>query len=407
MIVLRTIGMLPPDFAPLNFEELTEATFTVQTASSDLFNQLFWLLMAGLVSIAAWRDPEVLQPYFKRLSLLFVFLAYCVFSAAWATHPDISIRRSALLVISVYSLLGAIAYCRSTDSVMRTLYAAFALALIGNVASLPLPFAFDIRGLLRGLSGDKNFLGIIAALGLFTVVAMRARLKGVWAKSRNLLYLGGWVLILPLTGAKTAVSLTAVAPVIAFVPLIAVRGLRLSLPAGVILAFMALLCVVGVLTEWVGLEPVGLASLFVSDVSFTGRDVIWQFVIDQWWTHPILGFGYGSFWAVGFQSPNLSASYEFIRLLTQGHNGYLDLLLVLGGCGVLLFAGFLWQLIAVLGRSFAVRGPHHIFAAVVIMFVVLLNSTDSSFARGVSAPWMFLILVSFLLVKAEAAPRDT
>ena len=135
--------------------------------------------------------------------------------------------------------------------------------------------------------------------------------------------------------------------------------------------------------------------------------MIWQFIIDQWLTRPFLGFGYGSFWAVGFQSPNLSASYEFIRLLTQGHNGYLDLLLVLGVLGTVLFAGFLSQLLAVLSRSYAIRGPLYIFATVTILFVLLLNVTDSSFARGTAAPWLFLILVGFMLVKGEAASRDT
>ena len=407
MVMLRTIGMLPPDFTPVNFEDLTEKTFTVQTATSDLFNQLFWLAMAGLISIVVWRDPQVIAPYLRRLSLLFVFLAYCVFSAAWATHPDISIRRSALLVISVYCLLGALAHCRSTDTVMRTIYAAFALTLVCNLASLALPFSFDFRGLFRGLSGDKNFLGVIAALGLFAGAAMRGQLTSLWARSLNLLYLVGWIAILPLTGAKTAISLTVAAPVLALAPLIAVRGLRLSFLAVVILALMALFATFSALTEWVGMEPVSLLSLVVSDVSFTGRDVIWQFIIDQWWTRPLFGFGYGSFWGVGFESPNLSASYDFIRLLTQGHNGYLDILLTLGGCGMLIFVSFLAQAVAVLNTAYVTKAAHHILATVTIVFVLLQNLTDSSFARGVSATWMFLLVVIFILVRAEEAPSDT
>ena len=407
LIMLRTIGMLPPDFTPVNFEDLTEKTFTVQTATSDLFNQLFWLVMAGLVSIVTWRDPEVMLHYFRRLSLLFVFLAYCVLSAIWATHPDIAIRRAGLLMISVYCLLGAIAYCRSTATVMRTIYIAFALALIGNLASLALPFSFDLRGLFRGLSGDKNFLGVIATLGLFTGVALRSQLTGFWAKSLNLLYLVGWIAILPLTGAKTAISLTLAAPVLALAPLIAVRGLRISFLVVVVLALMALFATFSALTEWLAVPPINLLSLVVSDVSFTGRDVIWQFIIDEWWMRPVLGVGYGSFWGVGFESPNLSASYDFIRLLTQGHNGYLDILLTLGALGMLIFLGFLGQAVAVLNTAYATRAPHHILATVTVVFVLLQNLTDSSFARGVSAPWMFLLVVIFILVKAEEAPSDT
>jgi exopolysaccharide production protein ExoQ len=394
-------------FHSSEFRGFDRKDLTVQTATSDLFNQLFWLLMGGLVSIAAWRDPQVLLPYFTRLSLLFVFLAYCIFSAAWATHPDISIRRSALLLISVYCLLGSITYCRSTGTVMRTIYAAFALALVCNLASLPLPFSFDFRGLFRGVSGDKNFLGVIALLGLFTGVALRGQLTSRWAKSLNLLYLAGWIAILPLTGAKTAISLTVAAPVVALALLIAIRGLRISFLAVAILALMTLFSAFSALTEWVGIEPVSLLSLVVSDVSFTGRDVIWQFIIDEWWTRPLLGFGYGSFWGVGFESPNLSASHDFIRLLTQGHNGYLDILLTLGGLGMLIFASFLGQAIAVLNTAYATRAAHRILATATLVFVVLQNLTESSFARGVSAPWMFLLVVLFILVKAEDLPSDT
>lgn len=399
LILLRVLNVLPPDIAPVNFDELKEAAYAVQTASSDLFNQVFWLTMAALVSIAVWRDPAGLAPYLRHLPLLFVFLVFCVLSAAWSDHPDVAIRRSLLLAIGVYSLLGAIAYCPSAGAVLRTLYAALAFALLLNLASIPLPFAFDPRGLLRGVSGEKNFLGVMAPLAVFTGVAVRGTLTGRWAKVLNLLYLGGWAVILPLTGSKTAMALTAAAPALAALLILTAKGMRVSLPAVLTLSAMAALSAYGVFTAWLAMDQAAIIGLLVPDASFTGRDAIWQFVIGEWRARPVLGFGYGSFWNIGLASPNLSSSYTYIRLLSQAHNGYLDLLLAGGIGGLLIFAGFLGEILAVLSKASRLPNSHYVFAITLLIFVLIHNMTESSLARGVAVPWIFLLSVSFLLVK--------
>jgi exopolysaccharide production protein ExoQ len=403
IILLRVLGVLPPDLDPVNFNDLVEASFVAETASSDIFNQLFWLSMGCLITIPIWRNPTKVLAYVRPLSLLCVFLAFCLLSAMWSAHPGISIRRSLLLIVGVYCVLGAVAYCPSPDSVLRIIYLAFGVVLALNLASLPLPFAFDNRGLLRGVTGDKNFLGVLAALGLFLGVAWRGRIRGGAVRALNAAYIAGWLIILPLTGAKTPIVLAIVAPGLALLLVCGVQVLRVSLPAVLVLVALILTSTLAVMATAFGMEPNDIVALFVFDVTFTGRDVIWEFILDQWEQHRLLGFGYGSFWGVGLDSPNLAASQSFIKLLTQSHNGYLDVALATGVTGLLIMVGFLCQVIALLDKAKHIDASLYYFGMVAIVFVLMHNLTESSLARGVATPWILLLCVSCTLTKAAAA----
>src|SRR5947208_1642565 len=78
------------------------------------------------------------------------------------------------------------------------------------------------------------------------------------------------------------------------------------------------------------------------DPTFTGRDDIWQFAVDNINARPWLGYGFGAFW----ETPQ--AAFQTLRdgnLATQAshaHNAFLDLALTLGIPGLVL--GLLWTL---------------------------------------------------------------
>jgi O-antigen ligase len=142
------------------------------------------------------------------------------------------------------------------------------------------------------------------------------------------------------------------------------------------------------------LSVTAILSVFVSDVSFTGRDVIWDFILEQYRSQWALGFGYGSFWGVGLDAPNLKADYNFIRVLTQAHNGYFDVLLAVGPIGLAMLLLFLLQITVLIGE---VRRPNpqlYGFALFVFLFTVIHNLTDSNLVRGVSCLWIMLVVVA-------------
>jgi O-antigen ligase len=406
LILLRANGALSPDLTPVNFDDLNVAVATVETSSSDVYNQIFWLATALLATVPVLSRPATLLAHMKPASLLFVFLGLCLLSALWATHPEISVRRSLLLVLGVYATLSAVAYCKSSNDVLKTIYLAFAMTLVANIASLPFGFAFDNRGAFRGITGEKNFIGLLAAVGLFISITWHGRLKAGVLRLANLAQIAAWGLVLALSDSKTAMALAAIVPMLAMLVSLSARLLRLTLPAVLVLAVLIAGSLVAILIAGLGMEPRDVVGLFVSDVTFTGRDIIWQFILEQWKRHLLFGFGYGSFWGVGFDSPSFRASDAFIRLLNQSHNGYLDVGLAVGAVGLALIVGFLGQTLNLLERARQREGPLYAFGIMALLFVLLHNLTESSLARGVATPWIILLAVSFALIKAVEAPAS-
>ncbi|MFT4078417.1 O-antigen ligase family protein [Rhodomicrobium lacus] len=407
VILLRIAEMLPPDISPVDFTDLQTGSFAVSTATSDLANQLVWLSMAGLVTLVILlRGPGRLVRLLPTLWLLPIFLAFCLLSAAWATHPDISFRRTLLLVIGVYCAAGATAYCRSEDEVLRVAYLAFAITLIANLASLAFPFSFDYRGLFRGVSGDKNFLGVIAATGLFIGAMWRTRLEGSLSRAVNTVYLAAWVALLLLSGNKTALALTIAAPTLAWLILLAARETRLQMPVILALGAALVTCLLLVVTVVLDMTVADALGTVLPDASFTGRDEIWAFSVEQWRTRWLLGFGYGSFWGVGFDAPNLQASPPFIHLLTQSHNGYLDLALTVGAVGLAFMIAFLWQVLVAVDRLRVSDRAFFLFALSLLIFLLMHNVTESSLARGLAMPWIITVALCFMTARRLAA-RDT
>jgi O-antigen ligase len=65
--------------------------------------------------------------------------------------------------------------------------------------------------------------------------------------------------------------------------------------------------------------------------------VIWAAALKSIAAHPFLGYGYAAFWQ-GASGPSLDMVLAAGWVLTQAQNGYLDLCLQIGVCGLILLA---------------------------------------------------------------------
>lgn len=399
VIFLRANGTLTPEFNPVNFEDLTSSVFAAETSTSDLYNQLFWLCIGLGSTICLASRSVALTPYLRSVWLLPALLVLCMASAVWATHPGISIRRSLLLTIAAYSTFITVIYCRSPLEFMRTVYLAFFVAMVFNLVTLPMSFSFDSRHLLRGAVGDKNFLGVVAAVGLMLCATWGRQFSSVLGRLLNLVHFAGWAAMIALTGAKTAIALCFVAPVLAITATFVTSRLRVALHASLVIVVVTLAAISQFLIYSLDFSLDDIFGLFVSDVSFTGRDVIWQFILEQFQRHWLLGFGYGSFWGVGLDAENLKSEYSFIHVLTQAHNGYLDVGLATGAVGLFLMLGLLFQITALIGRVRQSNPPLYQFGLVILIFTSIHNFTDSNLVRGVSCLWIALVAIAACAAK--------
>ena len=406
VIFLRANGTLTPELNPVNFEDLTSSVFAAETSTSDLYNQLFWLCVGLGSTICLASRSSALTPYLRAVWLLPALLLLCLLSAVWATHPGISIRRSMLLTIAAYSTFITVLYCRSTEEFLRAVYLAFFVAMILNLVTLPLSFSFDSRHLFRGLIGDKNFLGVVAAVGLMLCATWGRQFTSVFGRLLNAAHFAGWAGMIALTGAKTAIALCVVAPALAVAIAFVSSRFRVTLHACLAIAVVTVAALCQFLVYGLDFTLDDLVGIFVSDVSFTGRDVIWQFILEQFQRHWVLGFGYGSFWGVGLDAENLKSEYTFIHVLTQSHNGYLDVALATGAVGLAMTFGLLFQITALVGKVRRFNPALYQFGLVMLIFTTIHNFTDFNLVRGVSCLWIVLVAVAAGAAKqARWAPR--
>lgn len=135
--------------------------------------------------------------------------------------------------------------------------------------------------------------------------------------------------------------------------------------------------------------------------TLTGRAELWETLLSMQ-QHPILGFGYESFW-LGERRQMLQDRWYFAP--NQAHSGYIELFLNLGWIGAVFFAGLVcscyWKLRRLLTSG---AGPHEwvIFARFGMAYFfsyLLYNYTEAAFKSP------HLLFFVFLIFALEYAPH--
>jgi exopolysaccharide production protein ExoQ len=145
----------------------------------------------------------------------------------------------------------------------------------------------------------------------------------------------------------------------------------------------------------------------VSDpAGFTGRNQIWTALIRAYTDRPLLGLGYGSLWDLGPDGPITAYARNWVTQVSQGHNGYLDLLVQIGGVGTLLvlFAVMTWPIQLLLRGG---NQPARVLGAVILLFCLGHNSTESTLFDRDALGQVFLMIGIALLWNATATSVQT
>lgn len=401
LIVLYTAFVLTPVFEIPDFQDLELSSEIAASAESNPINQLFWFAGTALGLLATLPDWRARLVRMAAGNLwLFGLIGLGLVSVLWALEPGVALRRAVQQSMIVFCITAAVGGARSLDRLLMMIYLGFAIAMAVHMAAIPLPKSYNSLHEFRGFFSDKNGLGGLAAVAILFGGAIRSLLVTKGSRLLNLLYLAGWGGILVLSISKTSMALVVVIPVLYMAMNLISRATRLGV--GV---YFALVPVIGgaalvFLIFGMGIAPASIVGLISPDVTFTGRTTIWQFVVDSLQGHWLLGFGFHSFWSIGSLAPNLAAQDHFIRLLNQAHNGFLDLILSVGLAGLgLLLCAFV-QAAASMSRIRARWPVVHCICWMLLIFSLIHNMSESSFFRGYSPPWLFLLFA--MLIPARA-----
>jgi exopolysaccharide production protein ExoQ len=347
--------------------------------------------LASLLAYSALLGVLLLATYgtFARKSrlaipaALYAFLGLAGASVLWSTSRTQSVKACGSVLIAVMAALTFSKFPVSDQRaiLMRTsLLILVASALLALVAP-QLVVSADTRGhFWQGVFTTKNVLGRFAAVsalnsGLF-IVARRVKVPKRPSLLATLLSLSLSVIALMLSGSASAL-VVVMGTLLAAVLLLLARGM--SRP--VALAYSLLIAIGYIAAATVAARNFSmLAPLVGRDASLSGRTQLWQLATTYADSRPLLGYGFGAFFAEGSQTRTaLSAHLGFD--VVHAHNFILDLRLELGWIGVILW-GLVLIFVAKSGlRHFLLtRDP---WLLCLLTFILLSDLTETTSLNGI------------------------
>ena len=327
---------------------------------------VFEIALYGIFALHAVRDYEKMALAARRAWPFLLLAAQALVSTAWSIDPSATLRRAA--VLSGTTLIGI--YCAINYSI-AAFHRLLIIALVAMVAASGVAYLYHpylvidpaSGGSFQGLAGAKNYFGEYMALLVLLIITYGWSARRRWAQ----LVIGasGIGLLLAAHSVTAILSLAPVVllllPCIAFLrraPGLAIPVLMLALVGG---AFIA---------NGTAKPENALLTTMGKDSTLTGREGIWAVAEQAISRRPVFGYGFDAFWES--THGGLLFDDELGWEVPHSHDGYLELLLGLGWCGMALLA----LAIARTARDALVWGWQ---------------------SEGLSAMWPFLFLVVLLL----------
>ena len=364
-----------------------------QASRGDAIRQILYLGTAALIGFAALQRYGLFAMRALPLSMG-LLLVWCVASALWAPQAGVVLRRAGLEVIIVVSLMLSVETLGPARAfaIWRWLLAA---VLLVNFLSIPLVASARhgagevdpaLVGNWRGLYGHKNIAGAFSAITAILFLFTRTG----WKNWIGIAIALAACVFLAMTHSKSSAGFLVIALAAGALYRI---GWRDGLSRAVLASVIAVIACAGLAFALIDADAI--AKLLEDPDEFTGRAEIWAAELRYIADHPFLGAGFGTFTNTGGQSPlHNYVSGSWVDAVSHGHNGYLQVLVTIGGIGFVLT--LLAALVAPLARFWALDRPEEdAFKPMLLalfVFAILHNFMESDFLEGDAPTWAALVL---------------
>src|SRR6185437_7141917 len=387
-MLLVIVGLTP-------FDTRTAAALAARdaaSASGDTLRQVVYLATFGMILYGALLKNGALAVRAIPLSIV-LLLVWCAATALWTAEPDVVMRRAVLATIFVFSMLLVVDTLGSarTVALLRYVMAAIILAdlvsvaLVHNAIHQADDLEAGLAGAWRGLHSHKNMAGSVAA----SAVVMFFYFWREGRKRSDLLLCLASFVFLVMTRSKSSLGLLPIALAAGALYRVAARNRLDRTIAAVASALFVLGFGLAVTLEWQF-----IARFFEDPQHFTGRAAIWSAEVAYIRDHPWIGSGLGTFGNTGARSP----IYEYVGAgwvsqIGEGHSGYLEMLVTLGGVGFAIgMAGLLVLPFLQFWRADRARSNLDAMLFTLFTFDVLHNFMESDFVQVTSAQWGQMLL---------------
>jgi O-antigen ligase len=380
---------------------ITPTGGNVQLQGSPLDAAVFAILEAVAIGVLVRRSRRARTLLLANVPILIYFF-YCLVSVAWSYHPDVAFKRWIKAAGDLIMVLVVVTDREPLTALKR---------LISRVGFVLLPASlllikyypvfgrsYNPQGMVEntGVTTNKNTLGVlllVISLGTLWQILSLLRAKKLQDRRRHLIaqvtLLAFGVVLLGMANSQTSVAsfiLGAVVVVTASLHALQKRPARVHV-------LCLTIVVTGAVMIYGGLAEV--AHALGRQATLSGRTEIWAVLIP---TVPssIVGAGFESYWI----SPSIETVWRTLSnqgwwhpelLVTEAHNGYIEVFLNLGWVGVGLIAAIL-----VSGYARAIKGFRRNPSIGALMLGYIIASAAYSFTeagfRMMDPVWIFLLL---------------
>lgn len=366
-------------------------------------DRLFLSILIILAFVALARRGMRWNLVYDRNRWLVTLYSYCFISILWSDVPFSSLKRFVRLAGAVLMALVILTEQSPRQALgnvfKRVVYVLipFSLVLIKYFPNYGVAYRAHSGGKSWvGVTLSKNQLGILCVLSAFFLVWNFFTLRKEQQASRSLLENSSYVLVFGLClfmmfgeGAYSATALTCLpAGLVTFCLLRWARGRRSSVPFKMLLIPVIMIFLVGASLPFLGTSPVaGVTGLLGRDATLTQRTDIWDILRPFAVEAPLLGHGYAGFWT------NKTVAVADVN---EAHNGYLEVLLILGVIGLALLFGFLISYCVRVHRNLQSNrdAPWAIFGFSLLVMLILHEATEASFLAETDLLWTSMIFLS-------------
>lgn len=337
-----------------------------QGNSNVLWLRTTWLIVYSLAILFLFAHRKVAWRALAANKFLAVLFVLPILSVSWSYAPAASFKQGLVMFgTCLFGLYFGVRYSIPDQLVLlsRALIFVTALSLLAVVFLPDYGVSHGVHfGNWRGVFPHKNVFGRYMALNVF-VSLTALRCAGQCSVKRARMWLAISVLLLFLSGSKSAIAVTAV--VLVSMPLMKIlrRSVGQLLGMGVGALALTLLAAPFILRE-----TMLLLKLLGRDVTMSGRIYIWMGVGFRILQRPWLGYGFQGFW-----NSDLVRQIWILIHWTPGHahDGYLQLCLDLGIAGLaVFFAGF--AVAAARARALFLQQPKSIESVWSLVFLTLI-----------------------------------
>ena len=406
--------------------------------SSTIWLPTFWLMRCGSRSIDYWfggadsgrYDPILISimmccgiyilmhrpcnwgKIISNNSAIFIFYVYLVASVSWTNdleNPLVKIFRPigdliiALVVATEINPRKAIITMFRRASILLIPMSIVLIRYFHNLGTVQdKHWGTDMW---TGVTTHKNPLGqtcIVSALAFFwTLAEARRNGENVIRQPLAWFYLAMTLYLISGGGNPSSRSSTAILCLMVAIALFFLFGLMRNNPEKIsrkiIAGAFAIAAVALILQIFFDTSLQAMtAESQGKNSDLTGRTWLWQDVIRLGMQHPWLGSGYGGFWVPSIYT-KLSPKVD--NKPAEAHSGYLEAFANLGFVGVGLLAWIILQSIDSAAKMIRDDFEYGRLRLIILLMVVLMNYTESTFPRG-NHLWWF----GFLIVAVYARP---